>query len=527
MSDPPARPARYRRGTASEWRRQPERGSFILLRVMACLSLRLGRPAGRLLLYGIAGYFFAFAPLARRRMRDYLRRALGRAPRAGERFRLLMNFASVVHDRLYLLAGRYDQFDVSLHGEALIRETVGSGEGAFLMGAHVGSFEVLRVIGERQPGLAVTMVMYEDNARKVNAILAAAAPRDPPEIIALGHLDAMLRIRARLDQGALVGVLADRTLGDEPSLAVSFLGATAHFPIGPMRAAAVLRRRVVFMLGLYRGGNRYHAVFEPLADFSATPPAQIDAAIESAITRYAGLLEQYCRRDPYNWFNFFDFWGTGAGAAAHRAGRIAAAAWLAALAAIAVPAERAAAAAPPAAASTAAPLAPAAAGELDRLMALLSQRRHGEADFQQRQYLSLLKQPLESSGVLIYDAPDHLEQRTLRPRQSTVVLERGLVTLQTGTHRRTLRLAEHPQLAPLIDSIRATLAGDRAALERVFTLRMSGGLERWQLQLEPRDAQLAARLERIEICGERDAVREVRVQQRDGDRSVMSIAPRE
>jgi len=63
------------------------------------------------------------------------------------------------------------------------------------------------------------------------------------------------------------------------------------------------------MLGLYRGGNRYHVVFEPLADFSSTAPHERAAAIEAAITRYAALLECHCRRDPYNWFNFFDFWG--------------------------------------------------------------------------------------------------------------------------------------------------------------------------------------------------------------------------
>jgi predicted LPLAT superfamily acyltransferase len=83
-----------------------------------------------------------------------------------------------------------------------------------------------------------------------------------------------------------------------------------------MRAAAMLGRRVVFMLGLYRGDNRYHVVFEPLADFTHTPRAQRQAAIEAAITRYAALLEQHCRRDPYNGFNFFDFWRIPARAAA-------------------------------------------------------------------------------------------------------------------------------------------------------------------------------------------------------------------
>jgi hypothetical protein len=168
-----------------------------------------------------------------------------------------------------------------------------------------------------------------------------------------------------------------------------------------------------------------------------------------------------------------------------------------------------------------------AGAQLDRLMSLMAQRRHGEADFSEKKYLSVLKQPLESSGLLIYDAPDHLEQRTTLPRPQSVVLDHGIVTMHIGHRERVLRLADYPQLAPLIDSIRATLAGDRAALERVFQLDFSGTLERWQLRLEPRDAQLTATLKRIDLQGERDAVHQVDVLQSDGDHSVMSITPRE
>jgi len=300
---------------AAEWRRNPERGSRSLLRLMSYLSLRLGRPTARILLYGIAIYFFLFAPKARACTRDYLRRVLGREPGAADRFRLLRNFASSIHDRLYLLADQYHLFKVTMDGEAMMQELIAQGGGAVLLGAHVGSFEMLRWIGERQPGLNISITMYEENARKLNDILAAIAPKNPPDVIAVGHLDAMLRIRDRLDHGGLVGMLADRTFGDEATLPVTFMGATAHFPIGPMRAAAMLGRRVVFMLGLYRGGNRYHVVFEPLADFTHTTRAQRQAAIEAAIVRFAALLEQHCRRDPYNWFNFFDFWRVPARAA--------------------------------------------------------------------------------------------------------------------------------------------------------------------------------------------------------------------
>jgi len=139
----------------------------------------------------------------------------------------------------------------------------------------------------------------------------------------------------------------------------------------------------------------------------------------------------------------------------------------------------------------------------------------------------MLKQPLESSGVLIYQAPDHLEQRITQPRAQSVVLDHGVMTMQIGRRQRVLRLAQYPQLAPLIDSIRATLAGDRTALERVFELQFRGTLEHWQLQLVPHDAQLAATLQHIDMQGERDTVREVQVQQSDGDRSIMRITPRE
>jgi predicted LPLAT superfamily acyltransferase len=297
----------------AQWRQTRERGSAVLLRVMVWLSLRCGRGLGHDMLHVIASYYFLFAPRAARHMRDYLRRALGREPRARDRYRLILWFATTIQDRLYLLSGRHELFEVTLQGEALIREVATAGRGALLFGAHMGSFEVLRTVADRRPGLAISMAMYEDNARKLKAVMGAASAgaasaREPPEIIALGRLDAMLRIRERLDAGAMVGILADRTLGGEASLPVSFLGSTAQLPLGPMRAAALLRRRVLFMLGLYRGGQRYEVIFEPLADFEHVGRHERAAAIEAAVARYGQLLEQHCRNDPYNWFNFFDFW---------------------------------------------------------------------------------------------------------------------------------------------------------------------------------------------------------------------------
>jgi predicted LPLAT superfamily acyltransferase len=301
------------RASAAEWVTHRERGSMTMLRIMTFLSLRLGRPGGRVFLYLIAAYFFTFAPTARRHARAYLRRALAREPTAADRFRHVLTFATTIHDRVYLMKDRLDLFDISVEGEDFVASALEARNGAFLMGAHVGSFDIIRAVGQRQPGLRVAMAMYEDNARRVNAMLAAINPAAKPDVIALGHMDAMLKIQEYLGRGVFVGVLGDRTLGKEATQQVGFLGRPARFPIGAMRAAAVMRRPVIFMIGLYRGGNRYHVVFETLADFSSVEPGQRDAAVRAAIGRYAQVLEKYVRGDPYNWFNFFDFWRGGDG----------------------------------------------------------------------------------------------------------------------------------------------------------------------------------------------------------------------
>lgn len=299
-------------GEDADWRLRPERSNMFWLRVMTWISLKLGRGASRIVLYGIAAYFLAFAPTARRTSRRYLQRALklGSPGDVGWNplFRHFLSFASVVHDRVYLINDRFDLFDIRIHNRALIDDLVADGRGAFLIGAHLGSFEVLRAVGRRQPGLRIAMAMYEENARKINAALAAINPTAQQDIIALGHIDSMIQVHEMLAKGIVVGMLGDRSLGNDDTLQVDFLGDEAALPLGPFRMAAIMKRPVLFMTGLYRGGNRYDVHFETLADFSAVAPRGRTLAVQAAMRRYAALMEQFCHTAPYNWFNFFDFW---------------------------------------------------------------------------------------------------------------------------------------------------------------------------------------------------------------------------
>lgn len=275
---------------------------------MTVFSLTVGRRAGRMVLYVITAYFFLFAPRARRASIAYLRRVLGRRPTTLDRFRQLMAFATTIHDRVYLLNDRFELFDITVTGEELMQQRVRAGGGAFLVGAHLGSYEVTRTLGRKQPDLRVAMVAYEANARKINTMLAAINPGLVAGTVVLGSAETMLKVRALLDEGVFVGMLADRTPGSEATAVVPFLGGGAKFPLGPMRLAALLQRPVILMLGIYCGGNRYRVAFEEIADFSTVGRAAREEAIRAAVVAYAGRLERHCREYPYNWFNFYDFW---------------------------------------------------------------------------------------------------------------------------------------------------------------------------------------------------------------------------
>lgn len=297
------------------WRQRPERSNMLMLRVMTWISLRLGRGAGRCVLYGIAAYFLLANAAARQASRGYLRRALGlpagARPSIRRVFRHFLSFASCIHDRVYLINDRFKLFDIRIHNEHLVADLTADRKGVFLMGAHVGSFEVLRAIGRRQPGMRVAMVMYEENARKINAALSAINPAAQQDIVSLGHANSMLKVHELIENGCVVGMLADRCLNNDTTRPVPFLGEPAEFPVGPFRMAAILRRPVLFMVGLYGGGNRYDIHFETLADFSTIPAGGREAAVQAAMVRYAQLLQSHCRASPYNWFNFFDFWQAG------------------------------------------------------------------------------------------------------------------------------------------------------------------------------------------------------------------------
>jgi hypothetical protein len=291
------------------WTAAPERGTDGALRLMLWILRRLGWRAGHLLLYPIAGYFLLSSPRQRNHARAFLRRALGRKPGALDLFRLWFAFSSTILDRVFLTSGRTENYRIEVEGLDALKAVLAEGRGCLLLGAHFGSFEVLRAVADAGSPVELAVLMHEANARRVQALANAfGGPRHAEAVIPLGTTDAMLRAHECLRRGGMVGLLADRRPHSERMARVPFLGEPAPFPLGPHVLAGMLGAPVMLAFGVWRGPRRYLVRFEPFADPGSPNRANRDAAARERAARYAARLEEVCQAHPYNWFNFHDFW---------------------------------------------------------------------------------------------------------------------------------------------------------------------------------------------------------------------------
>ncbi|MBU6448414.1 MAG: outer membrane lipoprotein carrier protein LolA [Rhodospirillales bacterium] len=160
---------------------------------------------------------------------------------------------------------------------------------------------------------------------------------------------------------------------------------------------------------------------------------------------------------------------------------------------------------------------------LPGLMADLAQVRGASASYTETKSLPLLTTSLQSSGTLDYRAPDYVRKTTTAPAPQNFVLQNGIVTLTLNGQTQHFTLAQAPQLAGLVEGVRATLAGDLPALRLYYNLSLSGGPEHWQLLLHPRDPALAKMMAWMSITGTGDKITEIDSADAKGGETKMQV----
>ena len=295
---------------ATAWTKRPEGGGRFAIWLIRTIALKLGRFPSRLLLWPITLYFYLRRGPERRASRAYLARVLPHRPRWTDVARHLHVFASTILDRVFMLTEQFRRFDIRTHGLEELHRVLDPGRGAILLGAHVGSFEALRVLSLERPDILVRAVLDTGQNPAITAMLDALNPKIASTVIDASQEGTaiVLAIKEECERNAVVTLLGDRARPGEPAVPVRFLGDVAHFPASPWLIAAALRTPVVLCFGMYRGGKRYDLYFEKFADLVDVPRRERQAALTRYMQAYAERLAHHLRDAPYNWFNFYDFW---------------------------------------------------------------------------------------------------------------------------------------------------------------------------------------------------------------------------
>ncbi len=313
------------------WMAKAERGSAAALRLLITLLRALGRRTLSLLLHPATAYFFLTDGRVRRASRQYFerlastpegRQALGHAAGWRDTYRQLFEFSTSILDRVCVWAGEDQGFDFRHRGaehfahlpegEAGRRNSLGKC-GALVVGAHLGTFDMMRSIC-LEAGVPVHAVVYGGNAETINNFLKAL---NPTQDLAMIHVrpeatGAALEIRAAIERGDFVAIMGDRVhITGRGTHAVPFFGAPARFSEGPFQLAALIGCPVMLATALRVGDAAYEVHSEPLYAGGRVPRAERAKIVHEMIETYARSLERLCLRAPTQWFNFFDFWERG------------------------------------------------------------------------------------------------------------------------------------------------------------------------------------------------------------------------
>lgn len=291
------------------WLTQRERGTVRAIRALAFWATIFGRRPARLVLRFVALFYAVFDRSVARASRGWLRRVHGNPPRFRDVYRHVFHFAQAALDRFFFLRGATGYFEVNRNGTHHLQELQRQGQGAILLGAHLGSFEAMRASGGASR-LPIHIVGHFENAKMINAVLEKLDPEMAGRVIHVGRdpIGLALTLKERVAAGGLLAILADRVGLNDKKIEVNFFGEPAAFPTGPFLLAAALRCPVYLVFGLYFEPNRYEVSCEPFSERVVLPRGNREVALQDAVQRYATRLEEKCREAPNNWFNFYNFW---------------------------------------------------------------------------------------------------------------------------------------------------------------------------------------------------------------------------
>tara|TARA_E500000305_G_scaffold111867_1_gene128508 strand:- start:4504 stop:5502 length:999 start_codon:yes stop_codon:yes gene_type:complete len=313
------------------WASLGERGVYLGLRLMLGTYRILGRFGFSVLLMPVVLYFYLSSGQARAASRDYLARVyeisegkehLRRRPDWRSGLWHFYEFGQSILDKIAAWVGDIKIDEIVFENSEAFDKLAREGQGAILIGSHLGNMEVCRALSRRHRDLKLHVLVHTKHSENFNRVIQEASPDAGVSLIQTTDVGpgTAMRLKDGIDEGNLVVLVGDRTpqSGAGRNGWAPFLGKDAPFPQGGYILAALFECPVLLIFCVKRG-KRYHITFETFAERIELPRRHRDAALQSYIIKFAERLEFHTLRAPFQWFNFFDFWNQAAGGAARDA----------------------------------------------------------------------------------------------------------------------------------------------------------------------------------------------------------------
>lgn len=299
------------------WAQLEEKGIIWGMDCLLKIYLLLGRRVLQFFLYPVVSYYWLINRSGRQASQQYLQRISSFKNHSTINMGLkgsflhFISFANALIDKLAAWSGKLTLKDVQYHGRDTIISYIDQGQGVLILGSHLGNLEICRVIANQRKKVTINVLVHTKHTEKFNEVLNKYATSGMVHLIQVTQVNAAtaMLLQDKIDAGEMVIIAADRTpVGGKGRIAYAdFLGQQASFPQGAFILALLLKCPVFTMFCLNHQGKQV-IYFDLFSEAQNVPRKQRDQVIQQSVEKFAARLQEYCLKEPLQWFNFYDFW---------------------------------------------------------------------------------------------------------------------------------------------------------------------------------------------------------------------------
>jgi outer membrane lipoprotein-sorting protein len=162
--------------------------------------------------------------------------------------------------------------------------------------------------------------------------------------------------------------------------------------------------------------------------------------------------------------------------------------------------------------------------ELEALMQRFAESGGVRARFRESRHLSILTDPIETTGMLYFAPPDRLARHTTSPGRSRIVIEAGRVSIGDETGQRVFDFSTNEIAQALVGNLMVMFRGDLKSLRERYSISFDSNEESWTLDLEPRSRALRSIIERVQFAGKGRGLATMETREPNGDRTIMKFS---